>query len=266
VRRIQIFAATVTLLLAACSDSNDEGGATEASGGSGGTEAELTVSAASSLTEAFAEIGDAFETANPGTTVTFNFGPSDGLAGQIDQGAPVDVFASASPTWMDSVQDDGPGVTDRADFAQNRLAIIVPVDNPAGIENLDDLTEDHVQLVLAAEGVPAGDYAREMFREAGISEAALANVVSNEEDVRAVITKLITGDADAGIGYVTDVTPAVSDRVTLIPIPDEVNVIATYPIAAVNGTQEVDLAKGFVDFVLGDGQRTLAEYGFLPPP
>jgi molybdate transport system substrate-binding protein len=266
VRRIQIFAATVTLLLAACSDSNDEGGATEASGGSGGTEAELTVSAASSLTEAFAEIGDAFETANPGTTVTFNFGPSDGLAAQIDQGAPVDVFASASPTWMDSVQDDGPGVMDRADFAQNRLAIIVPVDNPAGIENLDDLTEDHVKLVLAAEGVPAGDYAREMFREAGISEAALANVVSNEEDVRAVITKLIAGDADAGIGYVTDVTPAVSDRVTLIPIPDEVNVIATYPIAAVNGTQEVDLAKGFVDFVLGDGQRTLAEYGFLPPP
>ena len=132
--------------------------------------------------------------------MTFNFGPSDGLAGQIDQGAPVDVFASASPTWMDSVQDDGPGVTDRADFAQNRLAIIVPVDNPAGIENLDDLTEDHVQLVLAAEGVPAGDYAREMFREAGISEAALANVVSNEEDVRAVITKLIAGDADAGIG------------------------------------------------------------------
>jgi molybdate transport system substrate-binding protein len=179
----------------------------------------------------------------------------------------IDIITGSTDTtgWI-VVQDDGPGVTDRADFAQNRLAIIVPVDNPAGIENLDDLTEDHVQLVLAAEGVPAGDYAREMFREAGISEAALANVVSNEEDVRAVITKLIAGDADAGIGYATDVTPAVSDRVTLIPIPDEVNVIATYPIAAVNGTQEVDLAKGFVDFVLGDGQRTLAEYGFLPPP
>ena len=265
-RRILILATSAVVLLAACSDSNDDGGTTEASGGSGLAEAGLTVSAASSLTEAFGEIGDAFEGANPGTTVTFNFGPSDGLAGQINEGAPVDVFASASPTWMDSVQDDGPGVTDRAVFAQNRLAIIVPVDNPAGIQSLDDLTEDHVQLVLAAEGVPAGDYAREMFREAGISAAALANVVSNEEDVRAVITKLIAGDADAGIGYVTDVTPAVSDRVTLIPIPDEVNVIATYPIAAVNGTQEVDLAKGFVDFVLGDGQRTLAEYGFLPPP
>src|SRR4029450_6119221 len=145
---------------------------------------------ASSLTDAFTEIGRAFEAANPGTTVSFNFGPSDGLAGQIDQGAPVDVFASASPTWMDSVQDDGPGVTDRAVFAQNRLAIIVPVDTPAGIENLDDLPEDHVQLVLAAEGVPAGDYAREMFREAGISEAALANVVSNAGEGGAVISQV----------------------------------------------------------------------------
>ncbi len=254
----------VSLVAAACLDDGANAGSGD--NASAREEGDLTVSSASSLTDAFTEIGKAFETANPGTTVTFNFGPSDGLAGQIDQGAPVDVFASASPTWMDSVQDDGPGVTDRADFAQNRLAIIVPVDNPAGIESLDDLTEDHVQLVLAAEGVPAGDYAREMFQQAGISEAALANVVSNEEDVRAVITKLIAGDADAGIGYVTDVTPAVSDRVELIPIPDRVNVISTYPIAVVNGTQEADLAKSFVDFVLGDGQQTLAEYGFLPPP
>jgi molybdate transport system substrate-binding protein len=268
VRKILILAMSAVLLLAACSDSNDDGttGTTGAGGGSGGAEAELTVSAASSLTEAFGKIGNAFEAANPGTTVTFNFGPSDGLAGQINEGAPVDVFASASPTWMDSVQDDGPGVTDRADFAQNRLAIIVPADNPGGIENLDDLTEDGVQLVIAAEGVPAGDYAREIFQNAGISKAALANVVSNEEDVKAVITKVMSGEADAGIGYVTDVTPDVSDEVTLIPIPDEVNVIATYPIAVVNGSQEADLAQGFVDYVLGDGQQTLAEYGFLPPP
>jgi len=268
VRKILILATSAVLLLAACSDSNDGGttGTTGAGGGSGGAEAELTVSAASSLTEAFGKIGNAFEAANPGTTVTFNFGPSDGLAGQINAGAPVDVFASASPTWMDSVQDDGPGVTDRADFAQNRLAIIVPADNPAGIENLDDLTEDGVQLVIAAEGVPAGDYAREIFQNAGISKAALANVVSNEEDVKAVITKVMSGEADAGIGYVPDVTPDVSDEVTLIPIPDEVNVIATYPIAVVNGSQEADLAKGFVEYVLGDGQQTLAEYGFLLPP
>jgi molybdate transport system substrate-binding protein len=264
VKRLAVAVALCSLIAPACSDdrSNADGG-TSTSAQEGG---DLTVSAASSLTDAFTEIGRAFEQANPGSTVAFNFGPSDGLAGQIDEGAPVDVFASASPTWMDSVQDDGPGVTGRADFARNRLAIIVPAENPAGIENLNDLTEDGVQLVLAAEGVPAGDYGREIFENAGISEAALANVVSNEEDVKAVITKLIIGDADAGIGYVTDVTPAVSDRVTLIPISADVNVTATYPIAVVNGTQEADLAKGFVDFVLGDGQQTLAGYGFLPPP
>jgi molybdate transport system substrate-binding protein len=261
VKRLAVAVALCSLIAAACSD--DGPTANSASAQEGG---DLTVSAASSLTDAFTEIGNAFETANPRATVTFNFGPSDGLAGQIDEGAPVDVFASASPTWMDSVQDDGPGVTDRADFAQNRLAIIAPAENPAGIENLNDLTEDGVQLVLAAEGVPAGDYAREIFENAGISEAALANVVSNEEDVKAVITKVMSGEADAGIGYVTDVTPDVSDQVTLIPIPDEVNVVATYLIAVVNGSQEADLAQGFVDFVLGDGQQTLAEYGFLPPP
>jgi molybdate transport system substrate-binding protein len=264
VRRFAVALALVSLVATACPDDGPNAGSGDTASAREG--ADLTVSAASSLTDAFTEIGQAFEAANPGTTVTFNFGPSDGLAAQIDQGAPVDVFASASPTWMDSVQDDGPGVTDRADFAQNRLAIIVPVDNPAGIENLDDLTEDHVQLVLAAEGVPAGDYAREIFQRAGISEAALANVVSNEEDVKAVITKVMSGEADAGIGYVTDVTPDVPDQVMLIPIPDEVNVIATYPIAVVNGTQEADLAQGFVDYVLGNGQQTLAGYGFLPPP
>ncbi len=263
-KRLAVAVALCSLIAAACSD--DRPNADSGNTGSAQEGGDLTVSAASSLTDAFTEIGKAFEQANPGSTVVFNFGPSDGLAGQIDEGAPVDVFASASPTWMDSVQDDGPGVTGRADFAQNRLAIIVPAENPAGIENLNDLTEDGVQLVLAAEGVPAGDYAREIFENAGISKAALANVVSNEEDVKAVITKLIAGDADAGIGYVTDVTPAVSDRVTLIPISAEVNVTATYPIAVVNGTQEADLAKGFVDFVLGDGQQTLAENGFLPPP
>ncbi|HJY32168.1 MAG TPA: molybdate ABC transporter substrate-binding protein [Actinomycetota bacterium] len=262
--RLAVAVALVSLVATACPDEGPNAGSGDTA--SAQENVDLTVSAASSLTDAFTEIGRTFETANPGTTVTFNFGPSDGLAGQINEGAPVDVFASASPTWMDSVQDDGPGVTDRADFAQNRLAIIVPVDNQAGIESLDDLTEDGVQLVLAAEGVPAGDYAREILENAGISKAGLANVVSNEEDVKAVITKVMSGEADAGIGYVTDVTPDVADQITLIPIPDEVNVIATYPIAVVNGSEEANLAKGFVDFVLGDGQRTLAEYGFLPPP
>ena len=255
-----ILTVSSAVLLASCGDPGDT-----ADDPSSSPEAvDLTTSAASSLTAAFTDIGAAFEDANPGVTVTFNFGPSDGLATQINEGAPVDVFASASPTWMDAVQDEGPGVSGRTDFARNKLAIIVPSDNPAGIENLDDLTEDGVQLVLAAEGVPAGDYAREIFANAGISKAALANVVSNEEDVKAVITKVLSGDADAGIGYVTDVTPELADQITLITIPDDVNVIATYPIAVVVGSQEADLAQRFVDYVLGEGQQTLADYGFLP--
>jgi molybdate transport system substrate-binding protein len=249
------------LLLAACGDSGGGGGGSPSSSPEA---VELTVSAASSLTAAFTDIGAAFEDANPGATVTFNFGPSDGLATQIDEGAPVDVFASASPKWMDAVHDEGPGVTGRSDFARNKLAIIVPSDNPAGIESVNDLTEDGVQLVIAAEGVPAGDYAREIFDNAGIAKTALANVVSNEEDVKAVIQKVISGDADAGIGYVTDVTPELADQISLITIPDDVNVIATYPIAVVAGSQEADLAQRFVDYVLGEGQQTLATYAFLP--
>lgn len=233
----------------------------------GGDARTLTVSAASSLTDAFVDVGAAFEAEHAGVTVTFNFGPSDGLAAQINEAAAtVDVFASASGTWMDAVQQDGPGVTGRADFAQNELAIVVPSENPAGIEGVTDLANDGVALVLAAEGVPAGDYAREVLANAGIADAALANVVSNADDVRAVVTAVVSGDADAGIVYVTDVTDDVADRATLVPIPDDVNVIATYPIAVVADAPEADLARQFVDYVLGDGQRILADYGFLPAP
>jgi molybdate transport system substrate-binding protein len=254
----------MSLSFAACSsDNGHDTGGTDATGGTA-ERAELTVSGASSLTDAFGDIGGAFESENPGVTVTFNFGPSDGLATQINDGAPVDVFASASPTWMDSVQDEGPGVSDRADFAKNRLTIIVPADNPAGIDGIDDLTEDGLKLVIAAEGVPAGDYAREIFQNAGIWKAAMANVVSNAEDVRAVVTSVASGDADAGIVYVTDVTADVADQVTQIEIPDDINVIATYPIAVVNDSKETDLAKRFIDYVLGPGQQTLAGHGFLP--
>jgi molybdate transport system substrate-binding protein len=254
VRRIAVLVA-LAMALAACADSGNA---------EGSDATDLTVSAAASLTDAFGDIGATFEAENPGVTVSFNFGPSDGLATQINEGAPVDVFASASPIWMDAVQDEGPGVTGRADFATNRLAIIVPADNPAGVEDIGDLAEDDVQIVIAAEGVPAGDYAREIFANAGIADTAMSNVVSNADDVRAVITPVVSGDADAGIVYVTDVTEDVAEQLAVIEIPGEFNVIATYPIAVVTGSEEADLAQRFVDHVLGPGQRTLAEYGFLP--
>lgn len=252
-RRLMAVLAIAALLAGACGDEGT------------GDRRELTVSAAASLTAAFTDIGSAFEDATPGVAVVFSFGPSDGLATQINEGAHVDVFASASPTWMDAVEQDGSGVSGRAEFARNRLAIVVPAENPAGIEGIDDLTADDVQLVIAAEGVPAGDYARQIFESAGIADAALANVVSNEEDVKLVVTKVLLGEADAGIAYVTDVTPDVADRIALVEIPDQVNVIATYPIAVVSDSPDAGLAGEFVDYVLGPGQDVLAGYGFLPP-
>jgi molybdate transport system substrate-binding protein len=258
VRRPFALLAVSMLVFAACSNDPTPGDVTADVGAT-----ELTISAASSLTDAFNEIGNDFEAKYQGVDVVFNFGPSDGLAAQIQESGGVDVFASASPAWMDAVQDD-PGVTGRADFAKNRLAVIVPKDNPAGITSVEDLSKPGVKLVLAAEGVPAGDYARQVLDNAGIADAAMANVVSNEEDVKGVITKLLSGDADAGIGYVTDVTPDVASHLQLIAIPDDVNVIATYPIAVVVGSSSHGAAQRFVDYVLGPGQDVLHRYGFLP--
>jgi molybdate transport system substrate-binding protein len=225
---------------------------------------DLNVFAAASLTDAFGEIVADFEATHAGVTVNLNFGPSDGLATQIREGAAADVFASASPRWMDDVADNGPGVSGRTDFARNRLTILVPAENPAGVHGIEDLTAEHVRLVLAAEGVPAGDYAREVLANAGILDAALGNLVSNEEDVKGVVQKVLLGEADAGIVYVTDVTEGVREQTQVIEIPDDINVIATYPIAVVNGVATEGLAQEFIDLVLADGQAVLARFGFLP--
>jgi molybdate transport system substrate-binding protein len=264
-KRWMTLLALVALVGAACSSGNDasaSGSTASSSSGPSASKVTLTVSAASSLTGAFTQIGTDFEAQNPGVTVTFNFGPSDGLAAQIEQGAPVDVFASASPTWMDGVEKD-PGISGRQDFAKNELAIIVPSDNPANISKLEDLATPGVKLVLAAEGVPAGDYARQILQAAGIAKAALANVVSNEEDDSSVIAKVLSGDADAAIAYVTDVTPDVATELTLVPIPDDQNVIATYPIAVVANSTHPAQAHAFVDYVLGAGEDVLQRDGFL---
>jgi molybdate transport system substrate-binding protein len=248
------------LLAAACGSSNEPGSSPSPSSAGG----EITVLAAASLTEAFTQIGNDFQAANPGTTVNFSFGGSDALAAQIDQGSPTDVFASASTKWMDDVEQNGPGVTNRQDFASNRLVVIVPADNPAGIESIQDLGEDGVDLVLAAEDVPVGTYARQALDNAGIADAAEANVVSNEDDVKAVVQKVSLGEADAGIVYQTDVTAAVKDTITAIPIPDEINVIATYPIGMITNAPNADLAAAFEAYVLGPGQEVLQSFGFLP--
>lgn len=229
----------------------------------------LTVFAAASLTDAFEEIAVQFEDKNPGVDVVFNFGSSATLATQIIEGAPADVFASANAAQMNIVRDadllDGRPRT----FVKNRLVLIVPADNPAGIESLRDLSNDGVQLVVAAPGVPVRDYTDTMLeRLAGVygeeyRQSVTANIVSEEDNVRQVAAKIALGEADAGIVYRSDVTPDLSESVLALPIPDALNTIATYPIATLQTRPE--LAQLFIDTVLSDeGQAVMVKWGFIP--
>jgi molybdate transport system substrate-binding protein len=261
-----LLVSVIVVSLSACSSygSNSNAGAGGSSPPAASTD--LTVFGASSLTGAFTQIGKTFEQQHAGTHVAFNFGASDDLAGQIQSEGTADVFASASPTWMDAVQKK-PGVSDRSDFAQNTLIIIVPEGNPANIKSIDDLANSGVQLVLAAKGVPVGDYAREALGNAGIAKQTEANVVSNEEDDASVVQKISTNEADAAIVYSSDIAGPSGAGVESIAIPDSDNVIATYPIAVVTGAAQSQLAAQFVDEVTGSsGQSVLKTYGFLPPP
>jgi molybdate transport system substrate-binding protein len=247
----------MALLAVACSSSSS----TTTSPGAGS--APLTVFAASSLTKAFTQIGQDFHTANPEVTVTFDFGSSTDLAAQIQSEGTAGVFASASGTAMDTIQGD-PGVTDRTNFASNQLVIITPPDDPAGISSLNDLTRSGVKLVLAAEGVPVGDYARQALKNAGILSQAMANVVSNEDDDASVVAKVTLGDADAAIVYTSDLASA-GGSVRSVTIPGALNVVATYPIAVVTGSSQTDAATAFLNYVVGPtGQATLKEFGFGP--
>jgi molybdate transport system substrate-binding protein len=227
------------------------------------TTTEITVAAAASLSAVFPRVAEQFERANPGATIRFTFAPSNGLATQIKEGAPVDVFASASPKWLDTVATD-PGVVARAVFARNRLVVIVPRDNPARIRRFADIARAGVRLIVAASGVPAGDYARQAFAAAGL-QRALHNVVSNEQDVEGVVAKVVSGDADAGIVYATDVTTVVARAVTNIELPPTADVIALYEIGVIRRTKASSLGRAFMTYVLGPGQAVLREAGFSPP-
>jgi molybdate transport system substrate-binding protein len=236
-------------------------GGPSSAGGSG----EVTVFAASSLTESFTELGSLLEEREPGTTVTLNFASSSDLAVQIVEGAPADVFASADGAQMDLVADEDL-VARRADFATNRIVIVTPADDPAGIDGPGDLAEPGVKLLLAAPRVPAGSYAREALDRLGILDAVEANVVSNEEDVKAVVNKVALGEADAGIVYVTDVTGEVEDRLGVIDLPPEADLEATYPIAILSTAADDHAARSFFDLVTSpEGKRILTAHGFGSP-
>lgn len=231
----------------------------------------LNVFAAASLTDAFNEIGKKFQAANPGLTVTFNFAGSQALRTQIEQGAPADVFASANETEMDAlvtesyVAQDAPQI-----FLYNRLVVILPNNNPARLAKLEDLAKPGIKLVLAAEEVPVGKYTRQALDAmngpfgSDFKDKVLANVVSNEDNVKQVVAKVQLGEADAGIVYTSDAIAA--PDLKTIEIPGELNVIAKYPIAPISKSANPDLAKAFIDYVLSsDGQAILQKWGFAPP-
>ena len=232
----------------------------------------LTVFAAASLTDAFTEIGKKFETAHPGVTVKFNFAGSQTLRTQLEQGAVADIFASANQTEMDTAIKDGLiGQNASQIFLNNKLVVVLPSNNPANVQTLSDLAKPGLKLVLAADVVPAGKYVRQildnMSRDANFGSdfktKVLANVVSNENDVKQVVAKVQLGEADAGVVYTSDAIAA--PDLKTIEIPSNFNVIAKYPIAALNKAPNSDLAGQFTAYVLSsDGQNILAKWGFTP--
>ncbi|MCG3142312.1 MAG: Molybdate-binding protein ModA [Anaerolineae bacterium] len=233
----------------------------------------LTVYAAASLTTAFKEIAAEFEKANPGSQVEFNFAGSQDLVAQISNGARADVFASADLKNMDALQKQAlVGGTPQV-FARNKLVVIVPQDNKAGIQTLQDLSKPGVKLVVADKTVPVGNYTLQALDKlsadatygAGFRDAVLKNVVSQENNVKAVLSKVSLGEADAGVVYSTDAQTAVGKVLTL-EIPESFNVLALYPIATVKAAPNAALAEKWIEYILSpQGQAILLKYGFIPP-
>jgi molybdate transport system substrate-binding protein len=251
------------LVFAACGDGDDNDASssiTEAPAEEPALEGDITVFAAASLTDAFTELGTAFESENQDVSVEFNFGASSALREQILAGAPADVFASANTSNMDQVVDGG-AATGPENFVTNQLQIAVPDGNEAGVAGLDDFASPDLLIGLCAEDVPCGEFGREALANAGVTPS----VDTNEPDVRSLLTKVEAGDLDAGIVYVTDVMAA-GDAVEGIDIPADENVTATYPIATLRDAANADVADAFVAFVLSDeGQGILDSYGFDAP-
>ena len=245
--------AAAVLLVAGC------GGAPVApvDAGPSGT---VTVFAAASLTDVFTELGDQFEQAHPGVTVEFNFAGSSTLAEQINQGAPADVFASASPTQTQAVVDAGGAAGDPEVFVSNTLQIVVPAGNPAGVVGLADFTSPDLTIALCAEEVPCGAAAVTVFEVAGLTPMP----DTLEQDVRAVLTKVELGEVDAALVYRTDVL-AGGDEVKGIDFPESAEAVNDYPIVALAQAPNPAAATVFIEFVQSEeGQAALAAAGFMP--
>ena len=256
-RRFAVIAAGLAaVVVAGCSSSSSSAPSTSSSSSTG----TITVFAAASLMETFTKIGKQFEAAHKGDTVKFSFGPSSGLATQITSGAPADVFASASPTTMDTVVKAGDAANPQT-FAKNTMEVAVPPNNPAHVTSVNDLAKSSVKVALCQPQVPCGVVAAQVFKNAAIT----VKPVTLEADVDSVVTQVETGNVDAGMVYVTNVLSA-GTKLKGITIPANVNASTLYPIATIKSSKHASIAKEFVDYVLSPaGQQVLAAAGFLKP-
>jgi molybdate transport system substrate-binding protein len=255
-RRSAVIAAVLaTVAAAGCSSSST----TPSSGGSSST-GTITVFAAASLMQTFTKIGQQFQAAHKGDTVKFSFGPSSGLAAQINSGAPADVFASASPTNMQQVVSAGDASNPQT-FVKNTMEVAVPPNNPGHVTSVKDLAKSSVKVALCQPQVPCGVVAAEVFKNAGIA----VKPVTLETDVDSVVTQVETGNVDAGMVYVTNVLSE-GTKLKGITIPANVNASTLYPIATIKSSKHASIAKEFVDYVLSPaGQQVLTAAGFQKP-
>jgi molybdate transport system substrate-binding protein len=255
--------ASAGLLLAGCGSSTTSASSSKPSASGSSSSAlsgTVNVFAAASLKEAFTKLGRQFEAAHPGTKVVFNFGPSSGLATQINAGAPADVFASASTKNMDQVVTTGSAASPTS-FASNVMEIAVPPKNPANVTQLSDLARSTVKVALCQKAVPCGATAEKVFTNANLT----VTPVTQEVDVKSVLAKVSLGEVDAGVVYVTDVLAA-GDKVKGIEIPTDVNASTKYPIATLTKAPNKAPAQAFTDYVLSaDGASVLTAAGFAKP-
>jgi molybdate transport system substrate-binding protein len=257
VRRFTVIAVALAAVAAAGCSSSGSGSSGSSASPAGGT---ITVFAAASLMGTFTQLGKQFETAHPGDTVKFSFGPSSGLATQITSGAPADVFASAAPANMDTVVSAG-DASNPQNFAQNTMEVATPPNNPAKVTSVNDLAKKSVKVALCQPQVPCGVVAAEVFKNAGIT----VKPVTLQPDVKSVLSQVELGSVDAGMVYVTDVLAAGS-KVNGVKISASDNASTEYPIATINSSKHKSEAQAFMNYVLSPaGQQVLTAAGFEKP-
>ncbi len=260
---VAVAALALTLPIAACSNDDDDVASPSGTDAPAATapslDKELLVFAAASLTGVFTELGKEFESAHPGAKVTFNFGSSGTLATQINEGAPADVFASASPATMKTVTDAGNGAGTAVTFVKNRLEIAVPEGNPGAVDGLDDFANDDLDIALCASTAPCGAAADKVFQAADLEPKP----DTREADVKAVLTKVEAGEVDAALVYHTDVLAAAPEKVEGISFDESDLAINDYLISALKDSDQGDLAADWVEFLqTDDAQDALVEAGF----